>query len=226
MKKIILLLMIFLCFSMVACGNTTTDNQNENSSDNGTTAAASENTENASIENNIDESSESIIEETGIGADILVVYFSATGNTKRIAEYVAEGLDAELYEITPEEPYTDEDLDYNNDESRSTQEMNDPSARPAIVGKVENMEQYDTIILAYPIWWGEAPRILDTFVENYDFTGKTIVPFCTSGGSEIGNSADTLASLANTGEWMDGKSFSGNESSAEVMDWVNSIGIN
>lgn len=150
-----------------------------------------------------------------------MVYFSATGNTKAIAESIADGLQADIYEIVPKEPYTDADLNYNDNNSRSTLEMNDPSARPEIVGPVYNFEQYDTVFLGYPIWWGEAPRILNTFVESYDFTGKTVIPFCTSASSGIGSSADKLESLAGSGDWVDGQRFKGNESADKVMEWAN-----
>ncbi len=156
---------------------------------------------------------------------ILVAYFSCTGTTKKLAESLAGGLEADIYEIVPEVPYTSEDLDYNDDSSRSTAEMNDASSRPAIAGSVENMEQYGTVVIAYPIWWGEAPRIIDTFVESYDFSGKTVVPFCTSGGSGIGSSAKTLESLAGSGTWLEGKRFGGGESEDEMTAWINGLGI-
>ena len=127
--------------------------------------------------------------------NILVAYFSATNTTEGVAEHIANGLGADLYEIVPEEAYTDADLNYNDDSSRSTIEMNDPSSRPAISGGVENMEQYDIVFIGYPIWWGEAPRIVSTFMESYDFSGKTLIPFCTSGGSGLGSSASNLAEL-------------------------------
>ncbi len=154
-------------------------------------------------------------------AATLVVYFSATNNTKTVAEVIAEGTGADLYEIIPEEPYTEDDLDWNDNNSRSTKEMNDSSVRPAISGTVDNFQQYSTIYIGYPIWWGEAPRILDTFVEAYDFTGKTVIPFCTSSSSGLGSSADTLASLAGTGDWKDGKRFKEHESADAIMEWVN-----
>lgn len=112
---------------------------------------------------------------------ILVAYFSATGNTERIAQKLANGLGADLYKITPQQPYTSSDLNYGNSQSRSTLEMNDPSARPAISGTISNIDQYDLIFIGYPIWWGQAPRIISTFVESYDLSGKTLVAFCTSG---------------------------------------------
>lgn len=160
------------------------------------------------------------------GSKVLVAYFSATNTTEGVAQHIAEGLGADIYEIVPEEPYTEADLNYNDDNSRSTVEMNDPSSRPAISGSVENMEQYDIVFIGYPIWWGEAPRILSTFVENYDFTGKTVVPFCTSGGSGVGASATNLAQLTSGARWLDGHRLNGGDSHDVVMEWVNSLGLN
>jgi flavodoxin len=114
--------------------------------------------------------------EPAAGGGTLVVYFSCTGNTKAAAQTIAGAANGTLYEITPAQPYTDADLDYNDSKSRTTVEQNDSSSRPEISGSVENWEQYDTVFLGYPIWWGTAPRILDTFVESYDFTGKTVIP--------------------------------------------------
>ncbi len=156
----------------------------------------------------------------------LVTFFSATGTTKGVAETLAAGLGADLYEITPAEPYTDEDLDYNNNKSRSTIEMNDPSARPQITGSVENMDQYDIVFLGYPIWWGDAPRIMSTFVESYDFTGKTVIPFCTSGGSGIGDSGSNLEGLTSGATWLQGTRLHAGDSQETIMEWVSSLGIN
>ena len=160
------------------------------------------------------------------GHKILVAYFSATNNTEGIAQKLADGLGADLYEITPEQPYTDEDLDYGNSESRSSVEMNDPSARPAISGSIENMEQYDVVFIGYPIWWGEAPRIMSTFIESYDFSGKTLTAFCTSASSGFGNSDSALRSAANGATWLDGHRFSAGASADDVMEWANGLGIN
>lgn len=164
--------------------------------------------------------------ELNIGAKVLVAYFSATGNTRPLAEYIADGLGADLYEIVPEEPYTDADLDYGNSNSRTSIEMNDPNSRPAINGSVENMEQYDIVFVGYPIWWGDAPHILYTFMESYEWGGKTIVPFCTSGGSGIGSSAANLEGLTSGADWLTGQRFSGGTSQEAIMDWVNSLGLN
>lgn len=134
-------------------------------------------------------------------------------------------LNADLYEITPAIPYTSADLDYHDDGSRSTLEMNDPNSRPEISGAVDNMEQYDVVFIGYPIWWGEAPRILCTFVESYDFSGKTIVPFCTSGGSGVGSSASNLERLTNGAEWLSGTRLNGGASKNDVVSWINGLGL-
>lgn len=158
---------------------------------------------------------------------VLIAYFSATNNTEGIANHIKDilGDDADLYEIVPEQPYTSADLNYNNADCRANREQNDPSARPAISGTVENMEQYDVIFLGYPIWHGQAPKIISTFLESYDLNGKTIVPFCTSGSSPIGSSARNLHSLASNATWMDGQRFSGSASRSAVESWVNSLDL-
>lgn len=164
----------------------------------------------------------------GIGTDevrVLVAYFSATNTTEGVAEYVAEVLGADLYEIVPEEPYTDADLDYNDNNSRTTIEMNDSSARPEISGSVEAMEQYDIVVIGYPIWWGDAPRIISTFMESYDFTGKTVVPFCTSASSGIASSVSNLEQLTSGAQWLSGQRFSGSSSRDEIAEWVNGLGL-
>ncbi|MBS6348770.1 MAG: S-layer homology domain-containing protein [Oscillospiraceae bacterium] len=159
------------------------------------------------------------------GTDVLVAYFSATGNTENIAEHLVSILDADLYEIVPQVPYSSEDLNYSNDDCRANQEQNDPAARPAISGGVENMEDYEVVFLGYPIWWGDAPKIISTFLETYDFDGKTIVPFCTSGSSSIGSSADDLDALTQGAAWLEGQRFSGSASQETVSQWVDSLGL-
>ena len=138
---------------------------------------------------------------------VLVAYFSATGNTEGIAQHLQSILDADLYEIVPENPYTSADLDYGNSNSRTTQEQNNPSARPAISGTVENMEQYDTVLLGYPIWHGQAPRIISTFLESYDWDGKTLVPFNTSASGGFGRSLSGLEESASGATILDGLSM-------------------
>lgn len=141
------------------------------------------------------------------------------------AEYITEILGADSYQIVPEDPYTEADLAYYTN-GRADQEQNDPNVRPAISGGVENMDEYDTIILGYPIWHGQAPRIISTFLESYDFSGKMIVPFCTSHSSGIGSSASNLHSLcAESVEWRDGKRFESGVSKESVQKWIEEIGI-
>ena len=164
--------------------------------------------------------------EPAAGGGTLVVYFSCTGNTKAAAQTIAEAANGTLYEITPAQPYTDADLDYNDDKSRTTIEQNDSSARPEINGRVENWAQYDTVFLGYPIWWGTAPRILDTFVESYDFTGKAVIPFCTSAASSIGSSGAELKELAaGKGTWLDGKRLTADVSEADISSWLTELGV-
>ena len=157
------------------------------------------------------------------GGKILIAYFSATNHTEGIANHLDAILDADLYEITPEQPYTSADLNYGDSSTRATVEQNDPNARPAISGGVENMEQYAVIFLGYPIWWGQAPKIISSFLEGYDLAGKTIVPFCTSGSSGIGSSAANLHTLASSAAWLDGQRFSGGASRSAVESWVNGL---
>ena len=156
-------------------------------------------------------------------SNVLVAYFSATNHTKNIAEHLADGLNADLYEITPEDPYTDADLNYNDNNSRTTIEMNDESSRPAIGGTVDNMDQYDVVFVGYPIWWGKAPKIMRTFVESYDFSGKTVIPFCTSASSGIGASASDLETLTSGAAWLEGHRFSGSDSEENVMQWAKGL---
>ncbi len=154
---------------------------------------------------------------------ILVVYFSATGHTKAVAEALSAALDADLYEIVPEEPYTSDDLNYSSDHCRANQEQNDDSARPAISGSVDNMDDYGIVFLGYPIWWGKEPKIVDTFLESYDLTGKTLIPFCTSGSSGISGSLSGIKAGAPGANVLDGQRFSGSTSPEEVRDWVDTL---
>lgn len=154
---------------------------------------------------------------------ILVAYFSATGTTEQVAEQVAEILDADLYEIVPGDPYTEEDLAYYTG-GRADQEQDDLSARPAISGGVEDMSEYDTVLLGYPIWHGQAPKIISTFLESYDFSGKTVVPFCTSHSSGVGSSADNLHKLcSDTTNWTEGIRFASGTSQDEIVSWLGSV---
>ena len=154
---------------------------------------------------------------------ILVAVFSASGVTKKVGREIARIAGADFYEIVPEEIYTAADLDWMNKKSRSSLEMNDPAARPRIAGSALDMAAYDTVIVGFPIWWGVAPRIIDTFLESYDFSGKKIIPFCTSGSSGIGNCGPNMEALAGSGTWLDGKRFGGNASEADVRSWIEGL---
>lgn len=156
---------------------------------------------------------------------VLVAYFSATGHTENIARHIQTHLDADLYQIVPEEPYTDDDLNYSDDDCRANREQNDPDARPAIAGTLEHPEDYDVVFLGYPIWWGQAPKIIYTFLESNDFAGVTVVPFCTSGSSEIGSSVEHLQPLSPDADWRSGQRFSGGASQEDVASWIDSLDL-
>ena len=160
------------------------------------------------------------------GGRALVVYFSCTNTTKGIADRIVEATDAATWRIEPEVAYTSEDLNYNNSSSRANREQNDPSARPAIKGKCENLADYDVVFLGYPIWWGKAPKVIFTFLESHDLAGKTVVPFCTSHSSGIGSSDTDLHRLATGAEWKQGRRFNGNESKETIENWIESMNLN
>ena len=162
------------------------------------------------------------------GTKALVVYFSATGNTKAVAETLTELTGADIYEIVPEQPYTDEDLNYNDRTTRATVEQNDLDARPAMQGSITDFEQYDVIYVGYPIWWGDMPRILYTFFDAYDFSGKTIAPFCTSGGSGLSGTPATIAELETGATVLDGLHVSDSDADnaeSQVSEWLSDNGI-
>ena len=197
MKKIVAMMMITLMLALLAgCGAGTQSEKNTAPS-----ATASSST----------------------GSDVLVAYFSATGTTKGVAEKIASVTGGTLYEIVPAEPYSTADLNYNDSNSRSTKEQNDKNARPAIGGKDLDLKGYKTVYLGFPIWWGEEPRIMDTFVEKYKFDGITVIPFCTSGGSGIGKSGANMEALAGSGTWLDGQRFSGDVSEADLKSWIDGL---
>ena len=156
-------------------------------------------------------------------SEILIAYFSATGTTKGVAERIASVTGGDLYEILAVEPYTADDLNYNDHGSRSTVEQNDKSARPEIGSEDISLEGYTTLYLGFPIWWGEEPRIMDTFVEKYSFEGITVIPFCTSASSGIGRSGPNMEALAGSGTWLDGKRFSGNVSEEDLKSWIEGL---
>lgn len=165
------------------------------------------------------------IENTNINNKSLVLYFSVTNNTEQIAKYISEITSSDILEIIPKDVYTNEDLDYNNNNSRANREQNDENARPEISNKLD-LENYDIIYLGYPIWWEEEPRIILTLLDNYNLENKTIIPFCTSGGSGIELSVSNIRNYNDKLNVLDGKRFSSNSSKEEVITWINSLNIN
>lgn len=182
----------------------------------------------AQAESNTEESVENTADKTDAETGkTLVVYYSASGNTERVAKAVAEAAGADLFEIVPTEPYTSDDLNWTNDDSRVSREHDDESLRDVelVSTEVENWDSYDTVLIGYPIWWGIAAWPTDGFVKANDFTGKTVIPFCTAASSGIGQSGKLLADLAGTGDWQEGKRFASGASDKEVADWVDELGL-
>ena len=156
----------------------------------------------------------------------IVAYFSASGVTKAVAGNLAEAVNADLFEIIPETPYTKADLNWSNKKSRSSVEMQDPASRPPIANKIANIKDYDVVFLGFPIWWYVAPSIINTFLESYDFSGKIIVPFCTSGSSGVGKTAEGLkARCPSSVKWRPAKLLNGRVSKEQLTDWVNSLDV-
>ena len=211
MKKILSIIMtVLLCAALTACGD---QPQTETKEMPAATEGQEESAENTNAE----------VDNTAAHPDVLVAYFSATGTTKKVAEKIAAITGGDLYEIVPAEPYSDADLNWNDRNSRSTKEQNDKNVRPEIGSAEISMEGYTTVYLGFPIWWGEEPRILDTFVEKYSFEGITVIPFCTSGSSGIGRSGPNMEALAGNGTWLQGKRFGGNASDADVQSWIEGL---
>lgn len=153
----------------------------------------------------------------------LVAYFSASGVTAKVAEKLSEAIGADLYAIEPEVPYTKADLDWMDKKSRSTIEMNNPASRPAVAGKRDNMNDYDTVFVVFPIWWYVAPTIINTFLESYDLTGKTIIPFATSGGSDMGKTNEKLLPSCKGAKLLNGKVFKASVSGADLAKWAEGL---
>ena len=166
-------------------------------------------------------------ETNGAASNVLVVYYSATGNTEEAADYIAELTGGDLFELEPTDPYTDADLNYGDPDSRVSREYADESLRDValVADTVENWEDYDTVFVGYPIWWGIAAWPVDTFVEANDFTGKTVIPFCTSASSGLGQSGELLAELAGTGDWQEGTRFRSSVSEDDVRTWLDELGL-
>lgn len=210
MRKITLILLV-LCLTIGLAACSAGNSEESAGAKNGSEEAAAEQTENTGTDDN------------GSDTETLVVYFSVTGNTKGVAEKIASITGADAYEIRAAQEYTDADIDYNDSESRATHEQNDPSARPEIGSEQISLDGYKTIYIGYPIWWGEEPRIMDTFVESYNFDGITMIPFCTSGSSGIGVSARNLESNAGSGKWLEGDRFESSISEDELKSWIEGL---
>ena len=220
MKKLTaLLLSVVLVLSLAACGSA---NKPASSTTQPETSAPTEQPESSSTAPA--ESEPETQPETG---KMLVVYYSASGNTERVAKDIAEAAGADLFEVVPTEVYTSEDLNWTNSDSRVSREHDDESLRdvPLTTTEVPDWDSYDTVFIGYPIWWGIAAWPVDTFVKNNDFTGKTVIPFATSSSSGMGQSGSLLADMAGTGEWQEGQRFSSGVSSDDVQSWVNGLGL-
>ncbi|MCD8331558.1 MAG: aldo/keto reductase [Oscillospiraceae bacterium] len=221
-RLIVFVLSVCMISALAACGFEDAEPSSDPERSAGSVTDSQSETESNPEET--DSSEKSRDETADSGSSILVAYFSCTSTTEQIAGWIAEETEADIYEITAETTYTEEDLNYNNSSSRANQEQADSSARPAISGSVENMEQYDVIFLGYPIWHGQAPRIISTFLESYDFSDVTIIPFCTSHSSGIGSSAENLHDIcSDTVTWMEGRRFSGDAAESDVVEWVGSL---
>lgn len=220
MKKLTaLLLSVVLVLSLAACGSA---NKPASSTTQPETSAPTEQPESSSTAPA--ESEPETQPETG---KTLVIYYSASGNTARVAKDIAEAAGADLFEIVPTEVYTSEDLNWTNPDSRVSREHDDESLRdvPLTTTEVPDWDSYDTVFIGYPIWWGIAAWPVDTFVKNNDFTGKTVIPFATSSSSGMSQSSSLLADMAGTGEWQEGQRFSSGVSSDDVQSWVNGLGL-
>lgn len=218
-------------FSMVLAGVTTLSLlagcSSSTTSTSTTAASTTASTTAASITSEPQTAQTQAKETESTGSKVLVVYYSATGSTKAVAETIAKTTGGDLFKIEPVEPYTDDDLDWTNDSSRVSTEHNDESKRNVELTKVtpDNWDSYDTVLIGYPIWWGIAAWPVDNFVKGNDFSGKTVIPFCTSASSGLGDSGDLLEEMAGTGDWKEGQRFSSGASEADVTSWVDSLGL-
>lgn len=225
MKKLTaLLLSVVLVLSLAACGSA---NKPASSTTQPETSAPTEQPATEPSESSSTAPAESEPETQPETGKTLVVYYSASGNTERVAKDIAEAAGADLFEIVPTEVYTSEDLNWTNPDSRVSREHDDESLRdvPLTTTEVPDWDSYDTVFIGYPIWWGIAAWPVDTFVKNNDFTGKTVIPFATSSSSGMGQSGSLLADMAGTGEWQEGQRFSSGVYSDDVQSWVNGLGL-
>lgn len=212
-KKIIIGIVCIIVLALVILGIVMAQNSNNQSN---------------TLATNREENNTQVVDENQVSTNngkVLVVYFSAQSHTKSVAEKIANNLNADIFEIIPEEVYTSADLDWNDSNSRVSQEHNDESLRNVKLKntKVDNWENYDTVLIGYPIWWGIAAWPTDAFVKANDFSGKTIIPFCTSSSSGLGQSGELLKASANSGNWLEGHRFQSNASDASIAEWTNSL---
>ena len=226
MKRIwSLLLIVVLVLSLAACG-TQAEEQSTGNAETQYQSVAANQEEPARSENQGEgKTTEAETEPVTNETNMLVVYFSATGTTRGVAETIASVTGADIFEIIPVQEYTADDLNYNDNNSRTTKEQNDKSVRPEISNTIENWDSYSVVFLGHPIWWGEEPRIMDTFVESYDFSGKTVIPFCTSGGSGVGSSDNNLKANAGNGTWLEGTRHSGGISETDIRTWIEGLDL-
>ena len=220
MKKILAIILCLACIVSIAACNSGTANSSSSSS--ATTTPAPTPTPEPTAEPTAEPTPESASE----GGKTLVAYYSASGNTGRVAEAIANTTGGDTFELVPVTPYTDEDLDWTADGSRVNLEHDDESLRDIELERttVENWGEYDTVYIGYPIWWGIAAWPVDNFIKANDFTGKTVIPFCTSSSSGLGESGQLLADMAGAGDWQEGRRFQSSASDEEVAEWVNSLG--
>ena len=219
-KLLTLSLAAVMALSLAACGGNDSSDQSANQTQE-EAAPPADTAENAVAP-----------ESSGDGAaaadgNVLVVYYSASGNTETAANYIAQATGGDIFEITPAEPYTSDDLNWTDDNSRVSREHEDESLRDVelTTTEVENWDSYDTVFIGYPIWWGIAAWPVDGFVEANDFSGKTVIPFCTSSSSGLGQSGELLAQLAGTGDWQEGQRFRSSASQEDINEWVDSLGL-
>ena len=218
-KTLAFFLAMILLFSLAACGSQTNSKETQAPA---TQAVATEAKPADTQQNETKTANAADTTEAVSNSKTLVVFFSATGTTKGVAQMIANATGADTYEILAAQPYTEADLNWNDKTSRTTTEQNDKSVRPEIGSEKISLDGYTTIYVGYPIWWGEEPRIMDTFAESYDFTGKTMIPFCTSGGSGIGSSGKNLAERAGTGNWIEGDRLSAD---TDIAAWIKGLNL-
>ena len=217
------LMAVLMSVSLAACGGTAGDPTSGNNTETTASEDTAKNDETTSDETADDSGDEKHAE----GGKVLVVYYSASGNTDRVAKAIADTADADLFELIPTEPYTSEDLSWTTNGSRVNREHDDESLRDIELESttVDNWDDYETVFIGYPIWWAIAAWPVDNFVKNNDFTGKTVIPFCTSASSGIGQSGKLLAEMAGTGDWQEGQRFSSGASEETVAEWVDELGL-